>query len=165
MGLAIAKFLLRDPQSCNLVLLARSQGPLDELKSQYPKQVEVLTGDLGKFGVAQKAVETAQAAFGKLDGLILNHGRLSPVTRVGGSEVEEWRNAFDLNFFSFVDFVRRGALPPRIRALTRIRSKLLSQLFDNQGGESSSAHRELLPQRTVPGEPMVHLKLRSIILR
>src|SRR6266536_6317141 len=82
-GLAIAKFLLQSPQSCNLVVLARTQGPLDELKSQYPKQVEVLTGDLGKFGLGKKAVETAQGAFGTLDGLILNHGRLSPIKRVG----------------------------------------------------------------------------------
>jgi NAD(P)-dependent dehydrogenase (short-subunit alcohol dehydrogenase family) len=105
-GLAIAKFLLRSPNSCNLVVLARSQGPLEELKSQYPKQVEVITGDLAKFGLGQKAVETAHAAFGNLDGMILNHGRLSPVERVGSTDVEDWRDAFDLNFFSIVDFVK-----------------------------------------------------------
>lgn len=45
-------------------------------------------------------------AFSKLDGLILNHGILEPLKRVSDSTPEEWRAAYDINFFSLLAFVR-----------------------------------------------------------
>ena len=65
----------------------------------------MLVGNLGDFSLAQKAVESALEAFGKLDGLILNHGMMDPVTKIETSDVEEWRKLFDVNFFSLVAFV------------------------------------------------------------
>jgi short-subunit dehydrogenase len=50
LGLAIAKYLLRD--SHKLVLVARSAGPLEKLKQEYPGQVEYVAGDLGDFSVS-----------------------------------------------------------------------------------------------------------------
>jgi NAD(P)-dependent dehydrogenase (short-subunit alcohol dehydrogenase family) len=52
-----------------------------------------------------KAVELALKSFSRIDGLILNHGTLSPVKRVADSTPEEWRSAFDVNFFSALPFV------------------------------------------------------------
>lgn len=49
LGLAIAKYLLRE--SHKLVLVARSAGPLEKLKEEYPSQVEFVAGDLGDFSV------------------------------------------------------------------------------------------------------------------
>ncbi|KAM3087935.1 hypothetical protein ACMFMG_002002 [Clarireedia jacksonii] len=46
-GLAIAKKLLRENH--NVVLVARTSGPMEELKKQYPEQVEVVVGDLSDF--------------------------------------------------------------------------------------------------------------------
>ena len=65
----------------------------------------MLVGNLGDFSLAQKAVKSALEAFGKLDGLILNHGMMDPVTKIETSDVEEWRKLFDVNFFSLVAFV------------------------------------------------------------
>ena len=65
----------------------------------------MLVGNLGDFSLAQKAVESALEAFGKLDGLILNHGMMDPVTKIETSDVAEWRKLFDVNFFSLVAFV------------------------------------------------------------
>lgn len=48
-GLAIAQKLLREKH--NVVLVARTAGPLEELKKQYPEQVEVVVGDLSDFKV------------------------------------------------------------------------------------------------------------------
>jgi hypothetical protein len=55
--------------------------------------------------VGPKVVLAALKAFTRIDGLIINHGTLSPVTRIADSNPEEWRSAFDVNFFSAVSFV------------------------------------------------------------
>ena len=65
----------------------------------------MLAGNLGDFPLAQKAVESALEAFGKLDGLILNHGMMDPVTKIETGDIEEWKKLFDVNFFSLVAFV------------------------------------------------------------
>ncbi|KAK5020624.1 hypothetical protein LTR16_001052 [Cryomyces antarcticus] len=107
-GLAIAHYLLKS--ACNLVVVARSQKPLQELSDRYPGQVEVLAGDLADASLGPKAVQMASSKWGKLDGLIVNHGVLAPVKRISQAEVEEWRQAFDINVFSAVSLVK-AALP------------------------------------------------------
>ena len=102
-GAAIAEFLLQN--SHNVVLIARTEQPLEELRKRYPEQVSVLAGDLGDLSLAQKAVQSALEAFGKLDGLIVNHGMMDPVTKIETSDIEGWRKLFDVNFFSAVAFV------------------------------------------------------------
>ena len=49
LGLAIAKYLLRE--SHKVVLVARTAGPLEKLKADYPGQVEFVAGDLADFSV------------------------------------------------------------------------------------------------------------------
>ena len=104
-GLATAKFLLSAPQSHNVVVMARSAEPLQKLKDQYPTQVEVLTGDLADFSLGQKAVDLALKAFGRLDGLVLNHGMLGQVANVADADPKQWQHGFDVNFISLVTFV------------------------------------------------------------
>jgi hypothetical protein len=48
-GLAIAKFLLRE--SHKVFLVARTAAPLEKLKSEFPGQVEFFAGDLKDFEV------------------------------------------------------------------------------------------------------------------
>ncbi len=43
--------------------------------------------------------------FGKIDGLVINHSSLSPMTKIFDSDAEEWRRAFDINVFSAVALV------------------------------------------------------------
>lgn len=88
-----------------MVVLARSRAPLEELKDQYPKQVRVVTGDMADFSIAKRAAELASSEFGQIDGLVINHGLLSPVTRIADSKVEEWKRSFDINFFSAIELV------------------------------------------------------------
>ncbi|RDL40848.1 NAD(P)-binding Rossmann-fold containing protein [Venustampulla echinocandica] len=107
-GLAIANYLLH--ASHKLVLVARSAEPLEKLKSEYPGQVEVVAADLADFSVGNKVVDAGLKAFSRIDGLILNHGTLSPVKRIADSTPEEWRSAFDVNFFSNLAFIK-AALP------------------------------------------------------
>ncbi|MCJ1392022.1 hypothetical protein MMC18_004889 [Xylographa bjoerkii] len=110
-GLAIARYLLR--QGNNVVVLARSENLLEELRTQYPKQVRVLAGDMANFALAKEAVELTKNEFGKINGLIINHGSLSPVKRVVDSDPKDWKHNFDVNFFSAVAFA--GAAIPELR--------------------------------------------------
>lgn len=50
---------------------------------------------------------SAVKTFGRIDGLIVNHGRLSPITKIADSDAEEWRRAYDVNVFSAVALVSR----------------------------------------------------------
>ena len=107
-GLAIAHYLLN--RSHKLVIIARSEQPLRDLEKQYSGQVAVLVGDASDFSVGSKAVELAQKHWQRLDGLIVNHGVLDPVKRIADSSPEEWRAAYDTNFFSAVAMAK-AALP------------------------------------------------------
>jgi len=104
-GLAISHCLLK--QSCKVVVVSRSQQPLEELQSQFSDQVEVLAGDLADLSLGQKAVDAAVSRWGGLDGLIVNHGRLEPVERIADADLDEWKGAFDVNYFSAVAMVCR----------------------------------------------------------
>jgi NADP-dependent 3-hydroxy acid dehydrogenase YdfG len=55
--------------------------------------------------VSQRAVSIANSRWGRIDSVIINHGSLEPVKKVGESSVEEWRKAFDVNVFSAVGLV------------------------------------------------------------
>jgi len=88
-----------------VVVLARSQEPLQKLKEQYGGRVEVLAGDLSDMSFGQKAVDLALASFGRLDGLVLNHGVLGQVGKIADADPEQWKKGFDVNFISLVAFV------------------------------------------------------------
>lgn len=105
-GAAIAEFLLDN--SHNVVVIARTEQPLEELRKRYPERVLVLVGDLGDLSLAQKAVDSALSRFEALDGLIINHGIMDPVTGIETSDIGEWKKLFDVNFFAAVAFVSIG---------------------------------------------------------
>ncbi|KAJ5916053.1 short-chain dehydrogenase [Penicillium tannophilum] len=107
-GLAIAKFLLAAPQCYNVIVIARSFEPLQKLKEQYTKQVEVLNGDLAELTLGQRAVDLALKSFGRLDGLVLNHGVLGQVGKIAEADPEQWKQGFDVNFISLVAFIKAG---------------------------------------------------------
>lgn len=104
-GWHVAQHLLKAPQSNNVVVLARSREPLQKLKEQYGSRVEVMSGDLADMSFGQKAVDLALASFGRLDGLVLNHGVLGQVGKIADADPEQWKQGFDVNFISLVAFV------------------------------------------------------------
>ncbi|KAL1965453.1 hypothetical protein VTN77DRAFT_5709 [Rasamsonia byssochlamydoides] len=109
-GWVIAQYLLSAPQAHNVVVLARTQEPLQKLKEQYPKQVEFIAGDITDFSLGEKAVKLALSTFGRLDGLVLNHGTLGQVGKIANADLEQWKQGFDINFLSLVAFTK-AALP------------------------------------------------------
>lgn len=110
-GLAAAHYLLK--RSHKLVVVARSEPPLRDLEEQYPGQVAVLAGDLADFSLGDKAVRLAQESFSGLHGIVVNHGVLDPVRRLADSTAEEWRAAYDINFFSAIALAKAALQPLR----------------------------------------------------
>jgi NAD(P)-dependent dehydrogenase (short-subunit alcohol dehydrogenase family) len=104
-GLAISKYLLA--QKSKVVVVARSLPPLENLQSEAPESVEVIGADLSEPGTGKTVVKKTLMKFGRLDGLVINHGVLDPIKKVGDSILDEWKRAFDSNFFSAIDLVIR----------------------------------------------------------
>ncbi|GMF76260.1 unnamed protein product [Aspergillus oryzae] len=82
-----------------IIVTGASRGhvePLQKLKEQYNKQVEVLNGDLADLSIGQKAVDLALKSFGRLDGMVLNHGVLGQVGKIAQADPEQWKHGFDI---------------------------------------------------------------------
>ncbi|KAL8867104.1 MAG: hypothetical protein Q9174_005875 [Haloplaca sp. 1 TL-2023] len=107
-GFTIAEYLIS--KGHNVVVCARSEQALSALKDRAPKQVAICVGSLGDFSLAEKAVKMARDDFGRLDGLALNHAAVDLICRIADSNAAEWRENFDVNFFSMVAFLR-AAIP------------------------------------------------------
>lgn len=65
----------------------------------------MVNGDLGDFSLAPKVVDAAIKAFGKLDGMVLNHGVLGQVGKIAEADLQQWKQGLDVNYLSFVAFV------------------------------------------------------------
>ncbi|KAL8804779.1 MAG: hypothetical protein Q9182_002371 [Xanthomendoza sp. 2 TL-2023] len=71
------------------------------------------------FSLAEKSVEIANKDFGRLDGLVLNHGVMVPVSRIVDSDPNTWRQCFDVNFFSLVALTK-AAIPSLRKSSGRV---------------------------------------------
>lgn len=99
-GQAVAKLLIDAPIQNKVILASRTVQPLEELKSIAPDRVEYSAGDLSDPTFVEKTIDLAVAKFGRLDGLILNHGTLGQVKRLSDLDVKDWQDCFQINLFS-----------------------------------------------------------------
>ncbi|KAL2263637.1 hypothetical protein VTK26DRAFT_5900 [Humicola hyalothermophila] len=111
-GLAVAKDLLTASHKC--VLVSRSSEQLQNLKERFPSQVAFLAADMTAADTAQKITELAVHTFGRIDGVVVNHGVLSPMTRIENASIEEWKKLYDANFFSALALAKETI--PHLRA-------------------------------------------------
>ena len=51
-------------------------------------------------------MELALTKFGRLDGMVVSHGVLQPLSRLDNAPLEEWKQLYDVNLFSGVALVR-----------------------------------------------------------
>ncbi|KAH6683679.1 short-chain dehydrogenase [Plectosphaerella plurivora] len=104
LGLAITKHLLGTSNS--VVLAARSGEQLEALKAAHPKQVAYLAADLGKQETATELAELAVKTFGRIDGLVINHGVLNPMSRLENASIDEWKENYNINVFSGLALIK-----------------------------------------------------------
>ncbi|KAI0173609.1 NAD(P)-binding protein [Hypoxylon sp. FL1284] len=117
LGLAIAELLVQ--ASHKVFLVARSEKDLKAIKAQHGSAVEYMAVDLTDFKTAPKVVEATVKAFGKIDGIVLNHGVIAPLTRIFESSADEWREAYDINVFSAVALIKE-AIPELRKSKGRV---------------------------------------------
>lgn len=55
--------------------------------------------------MSTKLVDLAVSSFGKVDGLVVNHGMLAP-NKFADTTLEEWKKVYDINVFSGIALVR-----------------------------------------------------------
>lgn len=103
-GFAIAQYLLRNDEHY-VVVVARTIDPLEALRVEHPHNVIPFQGDVANFAVAKKVVGLVLNKWGRIDGIVINHATAEPISTVAESDAEEWRRAFDINFFSAVAIV------------------------------------------------------------
>jgi NAD(P)-dependent dehydrogenase (short-subunit alcohol dehydrogenase family) len=124
LGRAIVQALLK--QDHKVFAVARSEAELKQLKDGAPSSVDYFAADLADLTVcyqrkpqtawtqtwslrsaqvAPHVTEAAIKAFGRIDALVINHGVLSPISKIADSNAEEWRRAYDINVFGSLALV------------------------------------------------------------
>ncbi|KAG2227933.1 hypothetical protein INT45_011956, partial [Circinella minor] len=106
---ALTKFNAR------LVAVARNAELLKELESEAAKlgkadSITIVAGDVTDSQVIKQSVAAAIEKWGQLDAVIANAGVVEPLASVADANIEEFKRAFDINFFSIVSLVQE-ALP------------------------------------------------------
>ncbi|KAI9811706.1 MAG: hypothetical protein M1832_000703 [Thelocarpon impressellum] len=117
LGHAVALSLLTSASPPNLVLVARTAAPLAELWHAHQDRVRYLAADVTAPDVAARVVALALLTWGRLDGLLLNHGVLGPVGKVADGDVAAWGDALQVNFLSCVSFIQASL--PHLRTSVR----------------------------------------------
>ena len=136
---------------------------MDQLRTDHAGRVETLVGDLAAdMNMGQKAVNLAIEKFGRLDGIVLNHGTLGAVARLSEASVEEWKKGFDINVFSAIAVVcrrlRRTGRSCATRTDVSTRSKPLFQLCGPQKARFYLPHLALRIGLSQHGAAMAHRK-------
>ena len=92
-------------EGCNVILVAREQGPLDEaaagIRARRQVNVRTISADLSNDAAVRRVAEQA----GALDILVNNAGAIPPGD-VLSIDDERWRRAWDLKVFGYISFCR-----------------------------------------------------------
>jgi NAD(P)-dependent dehydrogenase (short-subunit alcohol dehydrogenase family) len=105
LGAAIVSYLL-ERSSAKLVLVSRNTEALQTIKSANPDRVDYLATDVAAADAPANILERTKSSFGRLDSVIVNHGVLEPVAKIADTDIDAWRDGFNINFFAVVALVR-----------------------------------------------------------
>ncbi|KAK4164186.1 putative oxidoreductase [Cladorrhinum sp. PSN259] len=84
----------------HVMIVSRDFLAMQELREKYPNQVDFVFTDLALPAAPRLVIEATIQRWGKIDGLVINHSVLSPMTRVENGDIEDWMHVFNTNFFS-----------------------------------------------------------------
>ncbi|CAK7224444.1 hypothetical protein SBRCBS47491_005553 [Sporothrix bragantina] len=108
LGLAVTRQLLA--HSHKVVLVARAEAPLAALKKEFPERVAYAAADATDYKALVSVVDLAVSTFGRVDGLVINHGVLAPVQRLADADLDAWKRLYDINVFSALA-IAKAAIP------------------------------------------------------
>ena len=118
--------------------------------------MRIVAGDLGDLSLAQQAVDLAAKDFGRLDGLIVNHGMIEPVAKIRDCKPEDWKRTFDVNLISAVAFVSIDIAIVFVATERELRPSLRFHSLTSPRDAFSSPLRE---QPSAPSAHGVHMAL------
>jgi NAD(P)-dependent dehydrogenase (short-subunit alcohol dehydrogenase family) len=113
-GAAVAKRLAKE--SAHVILLARTQGGLEEVDDEIRAaggQATLIPLDLGKFDEVDKLGPSIAERFGRLDIFIGNAAMLGPLTPIHQVKPKEWDKTFNINVSANLRLVQ--TLDPLLR--------------------------------------------------
>ncbi|KAF3196968.1 hypothetical protein TWF679_003822 [Orbilia oligospora] len=112
-GLAILQHLLALPTPPNILAVTRTLTPaLKSLSIAHSSNLETVSVDFSsppselQSEVKSLIIDVALSRWGRIDSLVLNHGRLDPVAKVGDADVGDWEVTFRTNFLSIVEVIQ-----------------------------------------------------------
>lgn len=118
-GLECVKILLDAPFAANVVSLSRTSPPeLEGLTHHYPGSLVIEQGDASDDHANAEAVNVALQAFGRLDGVILNHGIIE-FGNIADLDLDALRKVIEVNLVSQVSMLKH-ALPELRRTHGRV---------------------------------------------
>jgi NAD(P)-dependent dehydrogenase (short-subunit alcohol dehydrogenase family) len=104
-GIGRASAEILADEGCDLILVARDQGALDEaagaIRARRQVSVRVIAADLS----SDEAVRRVAAEAGEIDILVNNAGAIPPGTLTGVDDAT-WRRAWDLKVFGYISLCR-----------------------------------------------------------
>lgn len=107
-GKAIVEILLKN-ETCKVVVVARSQAPLEALQNKYSAdRVAYVAGDITAPETSKKAVDLAISKFGQLNAVIANAGVLDPIGPIETTDLNQWKKLYDINFFSVTELIKQS---------------------------------------------------------
>lgn len=104
-GLHIVLGLLNEPATALVVAVDIDTTNLEPLISQNKNRVEIVQGSVADRSTSDRAVEYAISLHGRLDTIILNAGILRPQGPLIDTKVDDWKQLFNVNFFSLLHTV------------------------------------------------------------
>lgn len=137
-GLAVAKQLAAE--GCNLVLVARSEGPLAEaaaaIRAAHGVEVETFAGN-----VAQEATQKALGErFGDKVDLLVNNAGDVPAGTIEQVDQQRWRQGWELKVFGYIAMTREF--------YSRMRKKGRGVIVNIIGAAGTSGDANYLPGTT-----------------
>ncbi|CUS24915.1 LAQU0S21e01310g1_1 [Lachancea quebecensis] len=104
-GRAIVDVLCNSEQDVKVLGIARSVDDLEALKTKYQEKFDYLCADITDTVAISNYVKKIHKEYGSVDAVIANAGVLAPVQSVARADIMQWKQLFDVNFFSIVSLV------------------------------------------------------------
>lgn len=104
-GRAIVDVLCSSGDDIKVLGIARSVDDLEALKTKHQGKFDYLCADITDTAAIVGYVKKINKDYGSLDAVIANAGVLAPVQSVARADVMQWKQLFDVNFFSIVSLV------------------------------------------------------------
>lgn len=94
----------------NVVLAARSKDHVERIAQEIGTKAIGVTCDVSVWAQAQSAIEQTSRAFGQVDFLINNAGRIDPIARIEDADPDAWGQVVDVNIKGAFNMLR-AAVP------------------------------------------------------